>query len=180
MKLIEAPILVARYLRRFPKLKRFLKRFYIYFMRFVFGRSNTPFRSAYPIESFPGSDHSCFGYFDKSPEDRNGNILYYDINVKRRRKSGTRADVSLKVIDSMRNEIISISTEAFNWQQGARAHWLSNGKLIYNKLKENKVVAEVIDITSGEKWEYGAPVQDSASNFFLSVDYCRLTALGSE
>jgi len=40
---------------------------------------------------------------------------------------------------------------AWNWHKGCRLQWLSDNEIVFNTAKDNKVVSEIIDVTTGEK-----------------------------
>src|SRR5690606_38310343 len=72
-------------------------------------------------------------------------------------------------------------TRTYNWQQGARAHWLDGEHFIFNDCDtvEKRYISRVYSAKMrSETRHYTLPVQDSwKREYFLSINYQRLQAL---
>ncbi len=64
------------------------------------------------------------------------------------------------------------TTNAWNWQQGARLHWLNSEEIIYNKIKNNKAYAVIYNFFTKKKrfLDYPFACVDKKGNIF-SLNY---------
>ncbi|PMO57031.1 glycosyl transferase [Vibrio breoganii] len=92
-----------------------------------------------------------------------------------------KSSVQICVYDSNSKLVFEISTTAYNWQQGARLHWIDSDRFIFNDFDGSKVnyISRVFSVSRKMQIsQYEYPVQDSFhSEYFLSVNYRRLMAL---
>lgn len=169
----------ARSIRRFPWLKKLLKRCFVCTARFFYGTPERRMHSKFMVKAVLDDAQTCFGYFDCCPENENGDILFH--KVPNKTSLALRREHSVKIkVQRAGLEVACITTNAFNWQQGSRAQWVSSSTFIYNKVKDGKVVAEIVNVDDLSSHEFTEPVQDATTKYFLSIGYDRLTALGSE
>ncbi|PMP01126.1 glycosyl transferase [Vibrio breoganii] len=77
--------------------------------------------------------------------------------------------------------MFELETQAYNWQQGSRAHWLNEDLFIFNDFDEEigKYVSRVCSIQQKKQIkQFDFPVQDSfRDKYFLSINYRRLMTL---
>lgn len=113
------------------------------------------------------------GYYNKTiinaKEDK---LLFYREN---------KAECDILVLDLNDMHIRTLTkTDAWNFQQGAMAEFISNESFIFNRFKEGTLSAVIINVDSGEQKEIdNFPVQEVLpnKNAYISLNYNRLTAL---
>lgn len=175
---------LARALARFPAVKRVAKDLYC---RMSYMRLKKPYRwqAVSPPDAIgPRSSESFFGYYDHCPENGQGLIL---VNLSTRRSSvrpGLEQEVTIAVIDpavSLQGAVLEVPLSAYNWQQGARAQWLSDDVFLFNDHESGHpdYVARAWSVSEArELVRFERPVQDAfGQKFFLSINYRRLMAL---
>ncbi|WP_108125537.1 TolB family protein [Saccharospirillum mangrovi] len=172
---------LASLLVRYPLLKSTAKFLYARVV-FLVNKKKYIRKSLYPLFGFdPASAGTFFGYYDKSPENTNGLVLACVTDHGTSSISYKSREIKIGVFDRQGNLHSLVSTKAFNLQQGARAHWLSENIFVYNDFceVENRYVAKVFSVSAGKQIaKYDHPVQDSFKNiFFLSLNYRRLMSL---
>lgn len=175
--------LVASVLSAFPGLKKAIKWLYISLNAVVYRKNYTSnvngknVSKIKQIEMHNGGE-TFFGYYDK-PCSNNGNILFYHTQQLTKKSPSSKASIDVMVkTDS--GEIITIGiTNTYNWQQGARAQWLDDDKVIYNYLQKDHYGARVYSLKERKVvTEFDMPVQDSYKNeYFLSINYGRIMKL---
>lgn len=110
------------------------------------------------------------GYYDHSPfrPGHPGQILLHATNAHPWRKPcpKQRVDILLADFRTGRNIRKIGETFAWNWQQGARAHWLSSDEMIYNVFDRSfgDYRAVVANVNKGRQNILPIAVQESASN----------------
>jgi len=90
--------------------------------------------------------------------------------------------VEIAVFDhNERIPLFTVSSHAYNWQQGSRAHWLSENLFIFNDFSASSqsFVAKVYSAKDKKLVrQFDKPVQDSyGTDYYLSLNYSRLLAL---
>ena len=128
----------------------------------------------------PTDGHYFFGYYDKSPLNKdNSKILACKASFIDRMPS---ADDVLEIgyFDwKNSNEFIKLNeTKAWNWQQGCMLQWLSpnyNEKIIYNDKVDKKFVTVIFDIKKNTKTILPMAYYTMSGNgdFVLCIDYER-------
>ena len=174
----KAERLIASTLSRYPKLKKILKKSYVTLNYMMF-------RSKNDAELFPGwdivacSEDDCFfGYYDRSPVNEKGYLLYHKI------LPGGNAGICVD------NKMLAV-TGAYNLQQGALATWLENNFLIYNcfdslekdSTQLNKgLCSRKINALTGEEIHIPFPVYSAVPgcDIGLSLNFDRITYLRPE
>lgn len=175
---------IARFLGRNLFIKNKVKRLYQMFLYLIYREAqklDTELRidmcgSFYSQESF-------FGYYDKSPDNNHGQILIIEkineIPPGFEDSSGT----FLRVYDGTR-VIYSEEIDTYNYQQGCRAHWLTDDKFIFNVFCQDlkRVVSKVVSLQGETETRIlPYPVQDSYKDqFYISLNYDRLNAITPE
>jgi len=172
----------AQLLSRTPGLKSKLKRFYQK-LNYLKYKKDYTFRVNFNIKELTYEDtETFFGYYDKSPANKNGLVLaHLSSNPTIKLPS---ADKPIKVAlfsPDLKTILWSADTFAYNWQQGARLHWLNDELFIYNDfdpVKQIYVSKVVSSNTLKHVKTFDYPVQDSfGTNYFLSLNYRRLISL---
>ena len=104
----------------------------------------------------PLNENYFFGYYDKSPLNKNNSKLLAcrsDFIDRMPTKDDVLEIGYFKLQKS--NEFIKITeTKAWNWQQGCMLQWMApdyDKKIIYNDRINNKFVTVIVDIESGKK-----------------------------
>ncbi len=174
---------LAKRLAKYPKIKSVIKRIYQYLAYALFSYKNNDFTLSQKVRFTNGQKETFFGYYDKSPINADNNYVLFhstDLDTSKRPKGNELIDVN--VYDLERNLIVNtLQTNAWNWQQGARLQWLTNGLFGFNYFdeKKNKFISKVYNIKQDievKVFEY--PIQDAFKDcFFLSLNYTRLNTL---
>ena len=172
---------MARALGKFPFIKKLVKTAYSRLV-YINHKKSYRFKSVCTLNSYDLDTEGFFGYYDKSPANKDGLILGHLSNTPT--SSLASKDNSIEVAlfsPGLVDKVWSASTFAFNWQQGARLHWLNDELFIYNDFDPSKqaYVSKVVSSVSFEhvkRFDYA--VQDSyGTDYFLSLNYRRLMAL---
>ena len=129
----------------------------------------------------PSSGHYFFGYYDKSPLDReNRRLLAHRTSfVNRMPAAGEVAEIGY--FDFERHgtfELVS-ETSAWNWQQGAMLQWLGPDfahRILYNDIRDGHYRAIVYDIEADDErvLPMAAYTVTRDGRYALCVDYDRL------
>lgn len=171
----------ARFLERVPVIKRIAK--YCY-SRLVYIKAKKDFKYKAvnePIAYTKDRLSSFFGYYDKCPEASNGNVLVQITSRETSNPPSKSEHIKLAVFDKAMDVLLELPVRAYNWQQGCRAHWLTEDLFIFNDYEENerKYVSRIYSVESGNEIEsFDYPVQDSyRDEFFISLSYQRLMSL---
>lgn len=172
---------IARILANFPFIKKAVKFCY---SRFVYRKNKKNYlycTSVDPVSYSNDMNDSFFGYYDKCPENEKGLILALSSKQSTCKLPATNQDIHLYVFDNKKQVVLKLPVKAHNWQQGCRAHWLSDDLFIYNDVDEKyqKYVARVFSIKENKEIKcFDKPVQDSyKTDFFISLNYQRLMTL---
>lgn len=174
---------IARTLSQFPFMKKWAKQLYSQVIYIVKKKDykHSCEHNLVPITSHLSS--SFFGYYDKSPVSLDGKfILFHSTDESTTHKPDPQKNIHISLLTSQKSKpVISLSTCAYNWQQGSRTHWLNNDLFIFNDFQKekNRYVSKVFSKNTLEQVKYfDFPVQDSFNtDYFLSINYSRLMAL---
>jgi hypothetical protein len=122
-----------------------------------------------------------FGYFDKYPWDVSGRYLLANRAEFMDRQPTADDKLIVGMVDRQdNNKFIKIGeTSAWCWQQGCMLQWLNDGsgtKVIYNDRIDDKFVARIVDVFTGEKQTLCHPVYciSPDGKYALSVNFSRL------
>lgn len=172
---------IARILSKAPFLKQFAK---IVYTRVVFFRhkKNYDHKTSHVLKLFESQFESFFGYYDKSPVNTDGLVLgHLSSNPTANLPSSDNSIEVALFSPGLLDKLWSAQTTAYNWQQGARLHWLNDELFIYNDFDsaEQCYVSKVVSSkTLQQVKSFAFPVQDSFStDYFLSLNYRRLMTL---
>lgn len=146
------------------------------------------FRSSYlsskmRLVEVPTRAISFFGYYNISPFNSNGEMLWCETTEKRTR-GGQYSSADIIHFDprSGKREIVS-KTEAWNWQQGCMLQWFggSGREAVYNIYDnvEDEYHAEIADLRTGNRRRICKPIYSVArdGNFALTLNYDRITSM---
>ncbi len=177
---------LARMLSRFPLVKSVAKHGYARTVYALGGGRKAAHVAQAPVHEVGSTDtDTFFGYYDKSPLTPSGWLLCHACRHPSNRppRQGQSVDVQVYDFGKQRLEqpLMSFTTQCFNWQQGARAHWLDDDHFIFNDLDAQRrcFVSRVVSVSRrAEVLRYDHAVQDSwRREYFLSINYRRLQAL---
>lgn len=177
---------LARMLSRFPVLKGLAKQGYARAVYALSGGGRGVRMSGGPVHDVGADDmDTFFGYYDKSPLSSEGWLLCHASRHPSGRPPQPDQEVSVQVYDfgkhQLRQPLLSVQTACYNWQQGARAHWLDEDHFIFNDLDtaRQRYISRVVSVSArGEVRRYDHAVQDSwGRDYFLAINYRRLQAL---
>ena len=141
-------------------------RFILYFIT----RKNYKFKVKTGGNIISVSDRSdkefFFGYYDHSPEKR-GRVVYH---IKRGK------NVEIHVVDLNSKQDFHVGTsQAFNWQMGARALWIKDDIVSWNDFDGEKYICKWFSLKKKCVVKiFPLPLQDFSNSYFLTVNYQRL------
>ena len=123
-----------------------------------------------------------FGYYNISPANENGAVIYLNVNQEKARGSlSSPAKIMLK---QPNGNILQIAeTDSWNWQQGCMLQWhpTIKNQIIFNNydVNTNQYFSSVIDITGKLIREYEFPVNNVSrcGKFALGLNYDRLAVM---
>ncbi len=122
-----------------------------------------------------------FGYFDKYPWDVSGRYVLANRAEFMDRQPTAEDKLIVGMIDRQdNNKFIKIGkTRTWCWQQGCMLQWLndkSGTKVIYNDREDDKFVARIVDVFTGEKQTLCRPVYclSPDGKYALSINFSRL------
>lgn len=125
------------------------------------------------MNALDNTKSTFFGYYDKSPLS-SGMIIFYETDSTVFKPS-YKNKVNLVVYDVYnKKEVYREDIKAFNWQQGARAHWLNSNEIIFNDFLEDRYVTRIVNIKSNSEKKFYFGMADSYTEFFLTLDYSNL------
>ncbi|MGQ4879994.1 TolB family protein [Billgrantia sp. LNSP4103-1] len=170
----------ARLLARFPLVKKIAKFSYTRLV-YLRAKKNYTHQVKSPIVMYcTDAQENFFGYYDKSPINSKGIVLVCTVQGSTKEKPAADAAIKLAVITG-KNNILTIPVQAYNWQQGCRAHWLNDDEFIFNDFDEDEkcYAARIFSVSKeAEVKRYLLAVQDSFKDeYFISLNYQRLMAL---
>ena len=140
---------IARFLTKYPKPKRYIKYIYSNVM-YVFSRRAEVIICNYPVRKISTEAETFFGYYDHCPENANGLCLVNTSHFSTKNVPAANGNIEVSVIDTAVGSVVTSEISAsFNWQQGARSHWLTDNLFIFNDFctKKNRYVSRVVDVT---------------------------------
>ena len=172
-------IYISIVLNHSPKIKKIIKRIYKILCYLIYAKKNRIKTDCNIISIGNKNEESFFGYYDKFPMNKKGYILFHSTDQKTYRKPNPKKHISINLYDFSNKQVLFKETSfSYNWQQGARLHWLNHDLFIFNdfsQLNRNYIskVFSVKDFKLKKIFQY--PVQDTfQTDFFLSLNYRRL------
>ena len=122
--------------------------------------------------------NTFFGYFDRSPFNPKtiNMIILHANNANPNEKPSPYIPTDIIIYDYIKDRIIKVveSVYSWNWQQGARLHWLDEDNLIYNFYDEQVDLykSKIYTLSNDKKRILDVPVQDSYKmKYCLSISY---------
>jgi hypothetical protein len=177
---------ISNRLSKLPLIKKHVKKMYITFSFFLNCKKYKA-KTECPIKKINNTDQeSFFGYYDKSPINNNGQILFHRTDYRTKRTPSAAHPIELIVANTEYNNVVLFKhkVSAYNWQQGSRAHWLDDEFFIFNDYDsaKNIYLSRLFSIRSlKEEDVFDCPVQDSfKKDFMLSINYSRLHTLSPD
>ncbi|MGC9341492.1 MAG: hypothetical protein ACP5E3_02225 [Bacteroidales bacterium] len=174
---------IAAQLGVFPQLKKCLKHIYSIII-YVGRKKKYTYTSEYIIKPVLNNlnDEYFFGYYDKSPANQKDLIIFHKSKTHTNHIPPKNTSVTISIVSNQtQKELFILESNAYNWQQGSRTHWLNNDLLVFNdySIKNNRYEAIVFSLPEQKKINrYAYPVQDSFKHdYFLSINYRRLLTL---
>lgn len=174
---------IAKFLSQFPLVKAGVKSLY---GRLVFMLNKPEFRtlSTHLIVSVGDPAlNTFFGYYDKSPVSGAGFLLCHASAHPTNQKPDSKNEVDILVfsIDDLALPLLQVSSKVYNWQQGARAHWLDDDQFIFNDFDTDnqRYISRVFSLRERKEVKrFDLPVQDSYKrDYLLAINYRRILAL---
>lgn len=137
------------------------------------------------IEPYEENNETFFGYYDKSPENNNGLIIYNETSILTSKKPSANRPIWINIQNTKNHSIVPVSESfSYNWQQGCRAQWISDNMLIYNYFndKTKSYEAAIYSVIHKQVIKtFDLPVQDSYKDYYyLSIIYSRIMKLRSD
>ena len=176
---------IASILSSTPRLKGFIKKVYIT-VNYIIHRKGyknlilLQNKKINLIEPLTFNDETFFGYYDKSPENNNGIVIFNETKVDTKRKPTTNYPLWIHTLDLKTKDVKQVgSSFSYTWQQGSRAQWVSETRLVYNFFESGKYKCGLFDLSKSTLIEtYDYPVQDSFfEEYYLSINYARIMNL---
>jgi hypothetical protein len=129
-----------------------------------------------------GSKISFFGYYNISPTNEDGDILFLEVETETPRAS--MAEPANIMLTTSKGETRQIATTAaWNWQQGCMLQWMpgDSGHILFNDYDPatDQYIAKVIDKSGNLVSKYNIPVTNvsKCGTFALSLNYDRLAKM---
>lgn len=179
--------LIASALSATPVLKSIIKKVFIYSSYVIYRKKYKSLRINVrkDIELFEPIDkgsETFFGYYDKSPENNNGDVLYNETKVSSSKKPNPDYEILIYTTNLKGKTPKPISkTYSYNWQQGCRAQWVCEDRIIYNffDIDSHSYKSALYSLKTQQIIQFfDFPVQDSYQDkYFLSVNYNRIMKL---
>jgi hypothetical protein len=172
---------IANFLTHLPRIKKPIKLMYQYFLFFLHKNEHL-FNAKFSLNSPNLTAHTFFGYYDKSPINNAGYLLCHESSLDTSKYPDPHTPIRICLFSpDLKDLLWSDSTTTYNWQQGARLHWLNDDLFIYNDFDTTRsiFISKVISSKSlSQIKSFSFPVQDSfQTDFFLSINYRRLMTL---
>lgn len=177
--------LIASLLSSTPLLKRFIKKAYVV-LNYAIHRKRYRMlvliqnKTINLIEPLSIKNETFFGYYDKSPENCNGLVIFNETQADTKRKPTINKPLFINILNLDSKIINPIGRSySYTWQQGCRAQWISGTKLVYNFFESGKYKCGLFDIIQSKIIKtYDFPVQDSFfEDYYLSLNYTRIMNL---
>ncbi|RTZ42383.1 glycosyl transferase [Candidimonas sp. SYP-B2681] len=173
---------IAKFLSKFPAVKSGIKSAYARLM-YIRNKTDSKAISTYRIATIGKENlNTFFGYYDRKPLSENGFLICHSTTHPTDRKpDGNGLDILIFSLEELATPVFGVKTKVYNWQQGARAHWLDSDLFIFNDFDSAKqrYISRVFSLKKRKEVNrYDLPVQDSfRRDYFLAIDYRRIQAL---
>lgn len=177
---------LASFLSSFPKLKGKIKVLYIRVNSIIYRKNYkqrlhiSQIKKINLIEPLSPSNETFFGYYDKSPENKIGDVIFNETTAPTSKNPTSNKEIWIKIVNLISHNIeIAGDSFSYNWQQGCRAQWINDDLLIYNIFDQRRYKAIVVNPrTHNVHRTYDYPIQDGYKmQYYLSINYERIMAL---
>ena len=127
----------------------------------------------------PVKNNSFFGYYNISPFNNNGGLLWCETTEK---KTGGSKYSSVNIVyynALLNNKKVIAKSKAWNWQQGCMLQWFadSDHKIIYNNYNEenNDYYSEIYDNQTNRRKKLSKPIYSVSNDgsFALTLNFDR-------
>ncbi len=117
------------------------------------------------IEIGEKGTHTFFGYYDISPFNSKGEIIYLEVP-----KTSKIANIILNTVYGKDRKVVA-RTNAWNTQQGSRLRWLpgSDDVICFNDYVDGRYISRQINIRTHEERKIETPLYDISSDGRLGV-----------
>lgn len=174
---------IKRFVKSSPILFHFLKQGLLY-CRYIMSFAEKDKYCKLPIladlecfEIKEKSYHCYFGYYDKSPINRDGEYVAF-LKIKNGANPGDPADICIYNITNKKIKIIG-QTRTWNWQQGCMLQWVNQDTLAFNYFnsEEGGYMTKIMNISDASN---SKSIRRSAYCFnhdfskYLSINFHRL------
>ncbi len=126
------------------------------------------------------SEETFFGYYDKCPENKVGDILGYSTSYSTKKLPNPNFPIQIFYKHNGINSLI-LKSSSYNWQQGCRLQWIDDEHVLFNVFNPHNNNYQAINYSISSRSiikRYDKPVQESFhSSYFLSVNYNRIFAM---
>ena len=167
----------AQKLTAYPKLKRAAKNCYAYAGNFLSDKK-TDLAGLVQISS--DSTEHCFGYYDKSPWNRDGSCMIYLTAENAAGRYVSDGVTSVVLYDTvLKKERIAAQTHVWNSQQGSMLQWLGPdyaSHILFNDFRDGRYCSVKHSAADGGETVLALPVYSVSSDgkTALSLDFSRL------
>lgn len=173
---------IAKMLSAFPGVKQTIKKVYIRANALVYKKNyiQKVLWESDEIETpWHGTSESFFGYYDKSPINGKGDVLVHLTDYNTKYVPSASHPIKIAIAFSNGKQEVIGETSSYNWQQGARAMWLSDDLVMFNAFEDGEYKACVYSVSEKSVVKtFKRPVQEAkGTDFFLSINYRRIMAV---
>jgi hypothetical protein len=119
--------------------------------------------------------NTFFGYYDITPFNNNDEIVYLELPDDLPKANIIKNDITLE------KPALIATTNAWNWQQGARLRWFpgSDNEIVFNDFINGKYVCRILNTKTGEHRMINTPVYDISPDgkYGITLNFERLGVL---
>jgi hypothetical protein len=127
--------------------------------------------------SIAGFRNTFKGYYDDA-QVRDSELIVYATNAPIWRMPKFGESVHIYLVNIVTGEQKRIGTTlAWNWQQGAKASWLTDTEIVFNYIHEDRIYAQVVNREGDELRSMLPPIQYSIEGSYFSISYNNLTLI---
>lgn len=173
---------LARMLSHFPRVKALLKRAYEHAM-YMQHRKDALYYCEYTLTEFghPTAE-SFFGYYDKAPISPDGrHLLWHESVAPTSSPPDPARPISIVIASADGEERHRLVSWSYNWQQGARLHWVDADRVVFNDFDHDskRYIARMVDPEGETGRTFSVPLVDTHGDVGvgISLDFRRLATL---
>ena len=169
MKYGQSERWLGNLLKRYPRIFQFIKFLYQLVNYIWFSRKSIEVnRSKVRVEVDPhsyGANEAFFGYYDRQPVDRFGNILSVFVFSD---------GASLCVVSKKGEVVWKEKLDTYNYQQGCLATWVGDEKFIFNSVIDGWLRGILVDLRADSRTILEDSFQSFGSGYFSSINTLRV------